>query len=341
MITMSDIAAKAGVSRSTVSFVLNGRHDGVRIPDDTRQRVLEAASELGYRRNELARAMVTGKNRVIGFMTVDPGLDLEFKSRVLAGVLEEASNSGYAVKVVYLPEHDMDAEAIQRCAEWRLAGLITVSLSPSLSEAVLEELGPHTTEISTINNVEPLPQGLNVTSDDEMGVRQAISHLVELGHRRIGFLGADPVDVTAAWREKMFRQVMVEMNLNIAPNHIAYGDWWEVEPNQRAAQQLLEQEKSPTAILCNGDASALVVINVARALGIQVPRDVSVVGFGDYSLGLFSSPPLTTVAQPLRDLGRTVVRNLLERIETSKASAKAPHQILPTQLVVRGSTARL
>jgi LacI family transcriptional regulator len=126
---MHDIAVRAGVSRTTVSFVLNGQALENRIPDETISRILELASEMGYRRNELARATKMGRSRVLCFLCETPYLDADYKTRVLSGVLEEASNQGYAVKVQYVPSSDTTVyrETLERCIGWRLAGLIALN----------------------------------------------------------------------------------------------------------------------------------------------------------------------------------------------------------------------
>jgi LacI family transcriptional regulator len=156
---MLDIAEKAGVSRTTVSFVLNGQAVDNRIPEDTRKRILEIASDLGYRRNELARATKMGQSRVLCFLAEAPHLDADFKTRVLAGVLEEASNSGYAVKVQYLPAggHKVYRETIERCIGWRLAGIIAVNLdNEEVIGELYQEMAHYRIAVAVVKDVPPV-----------------------------------------------------------------------------------------------------------------------------------------------------------------------------------------
>src|ERR1700760_139353 len=126
MISMEDIAARAGVSRSTVSLVLNRRQAAARISDATSRRVLTAAADLGYQPNEMARAIATGKNHVLGFLSFHP--DVEFVAAMMSGVLEEADAHGYIVKVMRLADEATNRRVIQRCVESRLAGVVSVYL---------------------------------------------------------------------------------------------------------------------------------------------------------------------------------------------------------------------
>ena len=143
MVTMSDIARQAGVSRATVSYVLNKRHTGVRIPDDTRRQILDLAEEMGYRPNELARAVVTGVNRVLGF--VAGNLSYEPTARLLSGAVDEAGKHNYFIKIFHIRGDKMDQEVIENSLKLRLAGLVVCTLHDyvdkvSLREELREEL---------------------------------------------------------------------------------------------------------------------------------------------------------------------------------------------------------
>src|SRR5687768_12302483 len=140
MTTISDIAAKAGVSRATVSYVLNRENTTVRISDSTRARVLEAAAELGYRRNELARAVITGKNRMLGFWVMQS--NREPVERVLAGAMQEADENDYFIKLIGFDNEMPDARVIDKCIEWRLSGIIAIHAP----EATLSHLKPRLDE---------------------------------------------------------------------------------------------------------------------------------------------------------------------------------------------------
>ena len=342
MITMSDIAAHTGVSRSTVSCVLNGRAVELRIPETTRQRVLDAASELGYRHNEMARSVAEGKSRMIGFITREPGVDVEFKSRILIGVIEAAAERGYTVQVLYLPPGTLQKEVIERCIQWRLAGVVALALHPSIINDLHREISRYDMEMAVLEDSQAYSWAVNVSSASADGMRQAVDHLIELGHRRIAMLAAASEDVHSMWREGLFRKLCRERGIKITPPMIEHGDWWNPVLNEAAARQLLEQESRPTGIICCGDPAAVIVLNTARSLGIAVPDQLSVVGYGDYSFSVFSAPPLTTVTQPFRELGKLAVNRLLDRIakgSTSHDWDELERATLASALTVRGSTA--
>ncbi len=343
MVTMKEVALRANVSRSSVSFALSGRQEGIRIPEETRKRILDAASELGYMPNQLARAVVTGKNSFLGLMMRTPHRDVEFQSRIMTGVLEEAAELDYNVKVIYLPDESAIGEAIQRCVEWRMAGLITVSLSPDTIDGIRAEVTRHNMAMAVVEGVHQVQWGMHVVSDCEQGIRLAIQHLRDLGHGGIAHLAARREDSTSAWRIEVFRRLMAEEGMVIHDEYIVHGDWAQREPNADAAHQLLTLPQPPTAVLCSGDNAGIVTLNVARRLGIRVPRDLSVVGFGDYSLAELCDPELTTIAQPLEAAGKRAVRRIVDQIRLRGEEGVAaprifPMETLPVRLVVRGST---
>jgi LacI family transcriptional regulator len=368
MLTMTDVAREAGVSRSTVSFVLNKRYEGVYISEETRQRVLSAASALGYRRNELARAVVTGKNRVLGFLACSP--EAELVARMLAGALDEAEAQGYSIKVLRLQNNVVDHATIERCAELRLAVVIALYLNENRLEYLHQEMARYGIPVATLDDSLPHPWGVRVISDDKQGCRLAIQHLVELGHRRIALISGRADAGSAILREQGFREVMEEFGLPVPDGYIQHGNW-ACERTEVAARALLEHPAGrPTAVLCAGDLMAMVLMRVARRQGINVPEDLSVVGFDDIAAAEAADPPLTTVAQPFQEMGRLAVRRLIETVErwnsatergilsdvnkiTPQQSGKiemdstlAPRkelvveEVLPTRLIVRDSTAK-
>ncbi len=340
MVTMNDIAARTGVSRSTVSCVLNGRAVELRIPDATQQRVLEVASELGYRHNEMARSVAGGKSRMIGFITGEPGADVEFKSRVMVGVIEAAAERGYTVQVLYLPPKTLRQEVVERCIEWRLAGVVSLALHPRVVNELHREISRYEMEMAVLEDSQAYPWAVNVSSASSDGMRQAVDHLVELGHQRIAMLAAAADNDHSLWRERVFRKLCRERGIKLTSRMIEHGDWWEPSPNETAARRLLEQEERPTGVICCGDPAAVTLLNTARAMGIAVPEQLSVVGYGDYSFAIFSDPPLTTVTQPFRELGKLAANRLLDRIANSSHDwDELERTTLASTLTVRASTA--
>lgn len=351
-LTMRDVAERAGVSYTTVSYVLNDRSSPRGISDETRRRVLAAATEMGYRRNELARAVVTGRRTVLGFVTPDPREDAEFKARILAGVQEEANERGYLVKVLYVPGREIPPEVVERCVAWRLAGVVLVGVGADSAKILSRELTPHGITIGTVEDADAGGGVVAVTSDEEAGMTAAVEHLARLGHARIAHLAGAPADPFAVRRAERFR-ASLDAAASVAaseraaslfaaaaadPESVVWGEWWDIGAIRQAADALLDRPtgRRPTAIICCGDPAAMVTLGAARARGLRVPGDLSVVGYGDYGMAAYADPALTTVAQPFREMGRAAVREMLG---PPQAEGPMLDVVLPTRLMIRASTA--
>lgn len=337
MVTMSDIARQAGVSRATVSYVLNKRHNGVRIPDDTRRQILELAAEMGYRPNELARAVVTGVNRVLGFVTGNLGY--EPTARLLSGAVEEAGRHNYFIKVFHVRGEKLDNEVIENSIKLRLAGLVVCALHEyvdklSLRDEVREELERNGVSLAVVGS------NMFIYSDDRQGFRLSIDHLHSLGHERIGFLSGAPTAAICVSRETDWKWAMNETGLEVGPHSIDYGGWEPKETREALQRWMANPETRPTALCCVTDRAALIALRVARQIGLSVPEDISIVGFGGLSTTELSDPPLTTVSQPFEVMGAAAVRHLLLLAQNAdKDAADMPPELLPLELAVRESTA--
>ena len=355
MLRMSDIALRAGVSQSTVSFVLNGRDTAVRISDKTRQKVLQAADELGYRQNHLARAMRTGNSQMLGFVGGD--LCNEHVGRMLDGALQEAESHGFTLKILPHREGTDGLATIRRTSELRLMGVAALHLPFELVQSLHEEAQHCNTPMVLLDTPVPIEGVPQVATDDESAVRAGVFHLVGLGHTRIALVSSDPISVLAPLRENAFRAALHDANLSWNPDDLVRGDFSKRAPNVEAAHALLNRSARarPTAIFCLGDAIAAAVIQVAGELGLRVPADVSVMGFGDLNIASLCNPPLTTLAQPFQLMGRLAVRHLLDKMpllsDESLLSSEAQFPTvtgrqtpqntgqLPVDLVVRASCA--
>lgn len=333
---MSDIAAKAGVSRATVSLVLNNKHASVGIAEDTRRRVLSAARQLGYRPNEVARAMVTGKNRVIVYLVNDPSL--EVAARILAGAMNEAEPLGYSVKLV-ARDGAWGESVIERCVELRPVGLMGLYVPPSLYRHIQEETARYRIPVTLLDSSFPLEGLTRVLSDDEDGVYQGLAHLHRLGHRRIAHIAGWRHSGAATTREAAYRRVMARLGLPVPEGYVACGEWV-IETIEEVTRTLLAHPERPTALFCADDKTALIAIRTAERLGVRVPEDLSVLGFADLEMARYGNPPLTTVAQPFPELGAAAVRYLLDaarRLEGGEDHGTA-EILLPNRLIVREST---
>lgn len=337
---MNDIAEKAGVSRPTVSVVLSQRGDAIGISSETRQRVLDAAAELGYRRNALASAVGTGKNRMIGFLAIAP--QVEFVAQMMVGALDEAERQGFTLKILRMHNDIVDREVVDRCVELRLAGVVAVHVNREPSLFYLhDEMTRHNIPLAILDSSFPHPWGIRVISHDEVGAAEATAHLIGLGHRRIAFVRGLPDSGSSVQREAGFRRAMAQAGLAVHEHDTQSGEW-DAEVTERVTREWLARPSGevPTAVFCASDSMAMVVIRTARRLGLRLPEDLSVIGYGNLPRTELYDPPLTTVEQPFSLMGIIGVRSLLARAEQRPAGGiNAPlEHILETKLVVREST---
>lgn len=339
MVKMTDIAARAGVSQATVSLVLNNRTDGVRISDATRQRVIAAAKELGYQRNEVARAMVTGKTRVIGFAAARQ--DCEESFRTLAGVTEGAFEGEYSVKVFPVENARADYDLGRACVEQRLAGLVAQDLPGSLLAVVKANLDRFQIPIVAMGGGGGADGTLSILADEVQGATEALKHLKGLGHRRIGWIEGGPqASCLATGRDRIFREAAAGAGLPVDDALFAKGGANMVDAEE-VAGALLGSPGRPTAVLCCCDRSALVIIRAARKCGLAVPSDLSVVGFGGLTFCELCDPPLSSVVIPYWRLGRRAAAEVIEHSEKrggGNGSSWVREITIPAGFVDRGST---
>ncbi len=330
--TSADVAAEAGVSRTTVSFVLNERA-GVKIPDETRQRVLAAAARLDYHPNSVARQLAGGASRAVGLVlrqTPEQVANDGVLAETLRGLANAARAANHRVLVETLaPGEGRYADLLR---SGRTDGLIVSG--PRYDDEELAELVRDGFPVVIQGSV----PGLDVPSvdvDNEAGARLAVEHLLALGHRRIACITHAPLAYTAA-SERLtgYREALAAAGLADEPELIAEGAF-DAQSGRRALAEILARTK-PEAIFVTSDVVAIGAIAGLRDAGLIVPGDVSVVSFDDIPLAAYLDPPLTTIRLPAYDLGLTAGRAILERIAGRPVAART---LLPTELIVRASTA--
>ncbi|AIY01548.1 putative transcriptional regulator, LacI family [Arthrobacter sp. PAMC 25486] len=323
---MRDVAAAAGVSAQTVSRVLN---DHPNVQDSTRQRVLAVVEKLGYRRSYMARALVTGRSRTIGLLTL--ATNNYSRSSVALGIERGARDAGYTVNsVASTLSSQALVDAVGRLVFQGVDGII---LATPLLEAG-EQIRKLTERIPTINT-----DGSVAWSDHLVGVDQDISaemattHLLDLGHKTVWHVAGPAEWSDAASRLNSWRRTLAEHGCEVPPE--LHGDW-SPESGYRNGI-ILGRMPEVTAILVASDEMAFGVLRALAELGRRVPEDVSVVGIDDIDLAPYSNPPLTTIRQSFEDTGRRAVEHLVAIIANPQL-ASPPDLVAPT-LVVRGSTA--
>jgi LacI family transcriptional regulator len=329
--TIHDIAARAGVSVTTVSRVLNGRPD---VSEATRASVLKQVEQTGYESNRSARGLVSGSNGLIG-VTV-PAIQAEYYGGLLAGVAEALDE--HDLRVVLCPtrnDHEREVALLSRLMHGTTDGAILIHPTESNEEL----LGTRQQGYPLVVIDPPLSIDRSipvVASAHWSGGRVATEHLLELGHTRIGV-----VTGPARWSASKDRLAGYRSALQaggIEPDaELSQEADFTVEGGQRAAELLLDLRERPTAIFALNDNMAVGVLHAAKRHGIRVPEELSVVGVDDAGLAATVVPRLTTIRQPLQEMGRVAV-SLLWRILEGRQIEAAP-VLLSTQLMVRESTA--
>ncbi|BDP43944.1 LacI family transcriptional regulator (plasmid) [Deinococcus aetherius] len=333
-VTVTDVARHAGVSAMTVSKALNGRD---RISEETRARVLAAASELGYVANAAARSLRGGRTDLLGLLVQD--LSNQYFAEIVRGASEAIRERGLDL-VLYTSSNDPERER-QRVATLSSGvsdGLIIVA--PHGSPGLLEQLQHSRVPVVLINawNVDDLP---TVNPENRLGARAATEHLLALGHRRIGFVTGRPDSPLSperpdgVMRLQGYREALVAAGVAFDPTLLHPGGL-HLPLGREAGHDLLALPDPPTAIFAANDFCAFGVIEAARERGLRVPEDLSVVGFDDVPMAGQVQPALTTVHHPLHDLGHRAATLLLDLLADH---APERHVELPSRLIVRDSTA--
>lgn len=329
--TIRDIADLAGVSIATVSRVLNDRPD---VAPGTRETVLQVVREHGFSTNRGARGLSSGRTGMIG-LTLPLVADAYF-GPMLSGASEALYEQD--MRIVLCPtqhEHDREVSLLARLMRGTTDGAILMLPEESADE--LLSLQRQGYPFVIVDPHERPPEGIPcVSAMHAAGAKQATEHLLALGHRRIGAIAGPPGWYATEERLIGFRAALAEAGILSDPSLIVYSDW-RIPRGTEAAEELLSLPEPPTAIFAFNDNVAIGALNAARKRGLAVPDDLSVVGFDDTFQAQIVTPMLTTVRQPLAEMGRTGVSLLTRIIEGQRVDALRME--LSTTLVVRESTA--
>lgn len=327
MPTMKEVAECAGVSIKTVSRVMNS--DPL-VKSSTRETVLGAARQLGYRPNAPARTLVTGRSKIIGLLIADLGN--YFFSEIVRGVQNATEAQGYGVLMCDTGENpDTEMRCVDLLLSHRVDGLILSS--SRLQDEQITRIADAAT-VALMNRFHPDPRVLTGAIQDE-AVHLAAEHLVSLGHTTIGYIGG-PIYSRAAWaREEGCKHVLARHGLE-GPL-VASGFPVSIEGGYSAMNWLLDVRPTITGIVAYNDMLAIGAIRAAQARGYRVPDDISIAGFDDIHFAAHVNPPLTTVSVPIHRMGFDTAQLL---IDTTEANGKAIGNRcrIECHLVIRGST---
>ncbi|MEH7238728.1 LacI family DNA-binding transcriptional regulator [Bacillus sp. JJ1562] len=334
MATIKDIAKIAGVSVTTVSRALNGYSD---VNENTRKKIEKYARELNYSPNTLARSLVMNKSNTIGILV--SGLEKEsvkdnFIIEILTGVNDFVSGTEYDL-ILFNTNSSKQREKTytQLCNERKVDGIILQGIridDPYLKEVVEGDIPCVLIDIPiTAKNVG------YVTTNNKIGAKNAVKHLIELGHTNIGLVNGHEFAYVSQERLEGYKEALLEANIHVNQDYIVNGNFRE-ESAKQVVKKLLENKTEITALFCASDLMAIGAMNAAKEMNRSVPEDLSIIGYDDILQSSYVSPRLTTVAQNKFELGFQAAKLLLEMLEEKDCAKEV---VLESSLIVRDSTA--
>ncbi|WP_088288413.1 LacI family DNA-binding transcriptional regulator [Kineosporia sp. A_224] len=321
---MADVAREAGVSVATVSKVVNGRYG---VSQATLAKVMGVIADLGYEGSLGARSLRSLRTNVIGVLVAEFE---PFSTELLKGVSEAIGDTGYEL-IAYSGGHH-DTVGWERRSLVRLAGSVidaAIVVTPTIVDASIGGIpvvavDPHTGPLDVPT----------VDADNHTGAVHATEYLLSLGHRRIAHLSGRPDLESARLRERGFRDAMARAGVEVDESLVVVGGF-RAESAEAPARELLTRPDRPTAVFAANDLSAIRTMEVADSLGLAVPADLSVIGFDNVPESALATPPLTTIAQPLKAIGATALRMLVAML--AGATPDPVHVHLPTTMVERAT----
>ena len=329
-VTLKELAERLGLSPATVSLVLNGSRVADSIPQETKDRIHAAVRKYQYRPSFFARSLRSQRSFTVGVMV--PEVSDGYSSSVMSGIEDHLLQEGYFYFVVsHRHRADLIDEYPRLFLERSVDGLIAVDTPWTL---------PLSIPVVTVSGHNSVRGVTNIVLDHQCAARLALEHLVQLGHRNIAFIKGQQFSSDTEVRWNNIEKVSREMALPIAPSLVAQleGDSPSPEPGYEATKKLLAARTPFTALFAFNDISAMGAIRALREAKLRIPEDVSIVGFDDIQSAGYQNPGLTTVRQPMREMGRIAAETLLGRIRRSESDGTQSELMVEPQLIVRGTT---
>ena len=315
-VTIHQLAKAAGVSIATVSRVLNKANHPVN--EETRQRILQMAEEMGYHPNQVARSLRTERSGMIGIIADDIS-STPFSPLIIRGIQDYVTSSGYFCIIInadWNPEKEK--EAVRDLLNRSIDGVI---FAETWHNTINIELDVENKPYVFVHRLFSNSSAYSVIPDEIYGARQAVNHLLELGHRRIGYINGPDTYHASAERFKGYQLELEEMGIAFDPALTTLGNW-DVGGGYEAAKQLLANPVRPTAIFAANDLMALGAIYAIQDAKLRVPEDVAIVGYDDREIASIARPAITTVTLPCYDMGQASAAMLLNLLEGKAGNAE-------------------
>lgn len=332
-ITIIDIAQQLGISKSTVSRALTG-HPNVNA--ETRRRVLELAEQVDYQRNQLAISLLTNQTRTVGIMV--PEFISFFFPKVIIGAQEILGQAGYNVVICHSNEsYETEVANAKALLASRVDGLIVSHTKETRNFDHFRVFQRRHVPVVFFNRVCEDMDVSKVTVNDYEGAFLAVEHLIEIGKKRIAHLAGPDSLQNSRHRLNGYRDALQKHSLPIDPELLISYDL-NLEKAKIYVNHLLSLANPPDALFAINDPTAVEALNVIKSKGLRIPDDIAVVGFSNDPTSALVEPGLTTVAQPIDELGKQAARLLLNQLLDPKSALISEQVVLPTELIIRGST---
>jgi len=334
-VTLKDIAQKSGYSVTTVSRALAGYSD---VNEQTRQQIIEIAQALGYQPNLLARQFRNQRTQTLGIIIPahDYTFSTGFYSQLMLGIGDAASAEHYDLLISAQEPGPEEMAAYRRMvAGNRVDGMIIARTRHH--DARLRYLKEHDHPFVVSGRGAPDEESdfPYIDVDSQAGIYSVVQHFVELGHRNIGLILPSPEMAFTEYRHEGYKRGLIEANIPYRPEYVVHGDlWW--SGGYQGAQSLLDNHPELTALVACNDLMALGAMSAIQGRGLQVGRDIAVAGFDDIPAAEYAYPSLTTVNQPIYEIGQRLVKMLIAIIE--RTPQQETQVLLPCKLIVRASS---
>lgn len=333
--TQHDVARLAGVSRATVSYVINGLADSAEtITEETRQRVLKAVDELGYQPDAMAQSLRSGISRTVGLLI--PDLHNPHYWQIISGVDQEVRSAGYDLLMINTAlDPSRELHSIRALSQRRIDGLILLLTFPGQVSDTIRQLAQHDRPLILINGSMP---GMNVVSTSySTGATELMSYLLASGHCRIGLIYGVAHPDLGIDRLNAYRHCLQNAGID-SGDQLVEPCGTTLEDGYAAAHRLLDRVPAPTAIIAINDLLAIGALRAALERGLRVPNDLSVASFDDIDVAAYLNPPLTTVRIDAEQIGRSAAQQMFARLQTPDLPPQTLH--LSGRLIIRASTGK-
>jgi len=336
--TIKDVAKKAGVSITTVSFVLNNRTDVV-ISEEVKKRVLKVARDMDYHPSAMAAGLAGKRTRNLGviFYQQDYIISNPFYSFVIGGVVKETNEKGFNLFFSFVETvYDGYQSLPQIIREKNVDGILVIGKTDA---KMVSDIKDRRIPVVAIDNYPALTGIDTIQMNNKQGAIMGVEHLIQLGHKNIGLLTIVDRRPSIEEREEGWKAAHFKNNLSPHKDFIFEAEKLSFGAAKDKMKEVLKKNKKLTALFCVNDDMASGALRAAQDLGRKVPDDLSVVGFDNILMGLFTNPALTTVSPPKEYMGKLAVARVLEIIENKESPAR--RQEVPNELIIRESTGKV